>query len=247
MTRVISSKSGAWNGSVQSAGRLHVGHRDGLAAGVHPADVLVDDLAAGDGNGRGGRDELRHGPSLVLRSVSGRAPGQLTRAPTGGGLPGMRTVVLLLDGAQDEVSKGDETRDSVLRVALAQSSQVGLRGITIGGLADTLQHVQERAVRALRLQGGAPVRGDGLRGRGLHPARHPSRPQGAPGRAAAAHPLRAVARLGRLRRLRPARRVHLRLRRQRVRRRARGAGARQGRADSSATCSTPSRRSSAAA
>jgi AcrR family transcriptional regulator len=36
------------------------------------------------------------------------------------------------------VSKGDETRDSVLRVALAQSSQLGLRGITIGGLADAL-------------------------------------------------------------------------------------------------------------
>ena len=28
---------------------LHVGHGDGLAAGVHPADVLVDDLAAGTG------------------------------------------------------------------------------------------------------------------------------------------------------------------------------------------------------
>lgn len=37
------------------------------------------------------------------------------------------------------VSKGDETRDSVLRVALAQSSQVGLRGITIGGLADAME------------------------------------------------------------------------------------------------------------
>jgi AcrR family transcriptional regulator len=37
------------------------------------------------------------------------------------------------------VSKGDETRDSVLRVALAQSSRVGLRGITIGSLADTLE------------------------------------------------------------------------------------------------------------
>lgn len=36
------------------------------------------------------------------------------------------------------VSKGDDTRDSVLRVALAQSSRVGLRGITIGGLADSL-------------------------------------------------------------------------------------------------------------
>ena len=36
------------------------------------------------------------------------------------------------------VSKGDETRDAVLRVALAQSSQLGLRGITIGGLAEAL-------------------------------------------------------------------------------------------------------------
>ncbi|SDP30593.1 DNA-binding transcriptional regulator, AcrR family [Pedococcus dokdonensis] len=37
------------------------------------------------------------------------------------------------------MSKGDDTRDSVLRVALAQSSRVGLRGITIGSLADALE------------------------------------------------------------------------------------------------------------
>jgi AcrR family transcriptional regulator len=36
------------------------------------------------------------------------------------------------------VSKGDETRDAVLAEALAQSSQVGLRGITIGGLAEAM-------------------------------------------------------------------------------------------------------------
>ena len=33
------------------------------------------------------------------------------------------------------MGKGEETREAVLREALAQSSQVGLRGITIGGLA----------------------------------------------------------------------------------------------------------------
>ena len=36
------------------------------------------------------------------------------------------------------MTKGDETRDSVLREALAQSSRVGLRGITIGGLAEAM-------------------------------------------------------------------------------------------------------------
>jgi AcrR family transcriptional regulator len=36
------------------------------------------------------------------------------------------------------VSKGDDTREAVLAEALAQSSQVGLRGITIGGLADSM-------------------------------------------------------------------------------------------------------------
>ena len=36
------------------------------------------------------------------------------------------------------MSKGVETREAVLREALAQSSQVGLRGITIGGLADSM-------------------------------------------------------------------------------------------------------------
>jgi AcrR family transcriptional regulator len=36
------------------------------------------------------------------------------------------------------VSKGEETREAVLAEALAQSSQVGLRGITIGGLADSM-------------------------------------------------------------------------------------------------------------
>jgi AcrR family transcriptional regulator len=36
------------------------------------------------------------------------------------------------------VSKGDETRDAVLAEALAQSSQLGLRGITIGGLAEAM-------------------------------------------------------------------------------------------------------------
>jgi AcrR family transcriptional regulator len=35
------------------------------------------------------------------------------------------------------MGKGDETREAVLREALAQSSQVGLRGITIGGLAES--------------------------------------------------------------------------------------------------------------
>lgn len=34
--------------------------------------------------------------------------------------------------------KGDSTREAVLREALAQSSRVGLRGITIGGLADSM-------------------------------------------------------------------------------------------------------------
>ena len=37
------------------------------------------------------------------------------------------------------MSKGDETKDSVLRVALAQSSRVGLRGITIGSLAEAME------------------------------------------------------------------------------------------------------------
>ena len=36
------------------------------------------------------------------------------------------------------VSKGEETREAVLAEALAQSSRVGLRGITIGNLADSL-------------------------------------------------------------------------------------------------------------
>ena len=36
------------------------------------------------------------------------------------------------------MSKGVETRDAVLREALAQSSRVGLRGITIGSLADSM-------------------------------------------------------------------------------------------------------------
>jgi len=35
------------------------------------------------------------------------------------------------------MSKGEETREAVLSEALAQSSQVGLRGITIGGLAES--------------------------------------------------------------------------------------------------------------
>jgi len=36
------------------------------------------------------------------------------------------------------VSKGEQTRELALREALAQSSHVGLQGITIGGLADSL-------------------------------------------------------------------------------------------------------------
>lgn len=36
------------------------------------------------------------------------------------------------------MSKGEQTREAVLREALAQSSQVGLGGISIGGLADAL-------------------------------------------------------------------------------------------------------------
>ena len=36
------------------------------------------------------------------------------------------------------MSKGEETREAVLREALAQSSHLGLRGITIGGLADSM-------------------------------------------------------------------------------------------------------------
>ena len=36
------------------------------------------------------------------------------------------------------MGKGDETREAVLREALAQSSHLGLRGITIGGLADSM-------------------------------------------------------------------------------------------------------------
>lgn len=36
------------------------------------------------------------------------------------------------------VSKGEQTRHAALREALAQSSHVGLRGMTIGGLADSL-------------------------------------------------------------------------------------------------------------
>lgn len=35
-------------------------------------------------------------------------------------------------------TKGDETRNTALREALAQSSHIGLRSITIGGLADSL-------------------------------------------------------------------------------------------------------------
>ena len=38
-----------------------------------------------------------------------------------------------------QVSKGDSTREAVLREALAQASRVGLRGITIGGLADAME------------------------------------------------------------------------------------------------------------
>src|SRR5262245_409254 len=34
--------------------------------------------------------------------------------------------------------KGEQTRDAVLAEALAQSSQLGLRGITIGGLAESM-------------------------------------------------------------------------------------------------------------
>ena len=37
------------------------------------------------------------------------------------------------------MGKGESTRETVLREALAQSSRVGLRGITIGGLADSLE------------------------------------------------------------------------------------------------------------
>ena len=36
------------------------------------------------------------------------------------------------------MGKGEETREAVLTEALAQSSQLGLRGITIGGLADSM-------------------------------------------------------------------------------------------------------------
>lgn len=36
------------------------------------------------------------------------------------------------------MSKGDETREAVLREALAQASSAGLRGISIGGLAEAL-------------------------------------------------------------------------------------------------------------
>ena len=36
------------------------------------------------------------------------------------------------------MSKGEQTREAVLAEALAQSSRVGLRGITIGGLADSM-------------------------------------------------------------------------------------------------------------
>jgi AcrR family transcriptional regulator len=36
------------------------------------------------------------------------------------------------------VSKGESTREAVLAEALAQSSRIGLRGITIGGLADSM-------------------------------------------------------------------------------------------------------------
>ena len=35
-----------------------------------------------------------------------------------------------------QLSKGDSTREAVLREALAQASRVGLRGITIGSLAE---------------------------------------------------------------------------------------------------------------
>jgi AcrR family transcriptional regulator len=38
-----------------------------------------------------------------------------------------------------QLSKGDSTREAVLREALAQASRVGLRGITIGGLAEATQ------------------------------------------------------------------------------------------------------------
>lgn len=37
------------------------------------------------------------------------------------------------------MTKGDETRDAVLREALVQSSHVGLNGITIGGLAESVE------------------------------------------------------------------------------------------------------------
>lgn len=39
----------------------------------------------------------------------------------------------------DRMRKGEVTRETVLREALAQASRVGLRGITIGSLADSLE------------------------------------------------------------------------------------------------------------
>ena len=88
---MISSNSGVWKGSAQLAGRDHVGDRDGLAAGVDPANVLVDDLAARDGDARGFGDESRHAFTVAAgqrRGASGPCAVQLIRSITSGSRSG---------------------------------------------------------------------------------------------------------------------------------------------------------------
>src|SRR5450631_2509507 len=73
-------------GLVPVGGGEHMGDRDGFAAGVDPADMLVDDLAAGDGDTGGFADKSGHTFTLVAGSAKGfwtLAP-QLIRSITSG-------------------------------------------------------------------------------------------------------------------------------------------------------------------
>ena len=59
---MYSSKSGRWPGSSQPCGRAHVGDAHALLAGVHAADVLVDQLGLGARglDARGDSGSVRH-------------------------------------------------------------------------------------------------------------------------------------------------------------------------------------------
>ena len=50
-------------------GRDHVGDRDGIATGVDPADVLIDDLSARNGDAGGFGDESRHAFTVMAGSA----------------------------------------------------------------------------------------------------------------------------------------------------------------------------------